>query len=150
MTSPELQNLPPEMQARLAAIVNGMAPGMVKEPQAPAPQPQAPQPQAPQPQWGNQQAPAPAPAPAPAAQTPDNQTPAQPKPPSLYEQIVALRQELAAVAQVQQANSQVTTAIGQAVGQMYQWFQPTHEPAQAGTYSQSFQTSSVNEEDSDY
>jgi hypothetical protein len=144
MSSPELQNLPPEMQARLAAIVNGMAPGMVKEPQAPAPQPQAPQPQAPQPQWGNQQAP------APAAQTPDNQAPAQPKPPSLYEQIVALRQELAAVAQVQQANSQVTTAIGQAVGQMYQWFQPTHESAQAGTYSQSFQTSSVNAEDSDY
>lgn len=141
MTSPELQNLPPEMQARLAAIVNGMAPGMVKEPQAPAPQAQAPQPQ-----WGDQQVPtAPNSAPAEAAQPP-----APPKPPSLYEQIVALRQELAAVAQVQQANSQVTTAIGQAVGQMYQWFQPSNEPTQAGTYSQSFQASSVTDQDSDY
>ena len=116
------------MQARLAAIVNAQAPGMVKEPT---------QPQAPEPQWPVQQAAAPEP-------------PAQPKPPSLYEQIVALRQEVAAVAQVQQANSQVITAIGQAVGQMYQWFQPSNEPAQAGTYSQGFQTSSVNTEDSDY
>jgi hypothetical protein len=129
MTSSALQNLPPEMQARLAAIVNAQAPGMVKEPT---------QPQAPEPQWTAQQA---APAPEP---------PSQPKPPSLYEQIVALRQEVAAVAQVQQANSQVITAIGQAVGQMYQWFQPSNEPAQAGTYSQGFQTSSVNTEDSDY
>ena len=129
MTSSALQNLPPEMQARLAAIVNAQAPGMVKEPS---------QPQAPEPQWTAQQA---APAPEPSA---------QPKPPSLYEQIVALRQEVAAVAQVQQANSQVITAIGQAVGQMYQWFQPSNEPAQAGTYSQGFQTRSVNTEDSDY
>lgn len=128
MTSSALQNLPPEMQARLAAIVNAQAPGMVKEPT---------QPQAPEPQWAAQQAATPEP-------------PAQPKPPSLYEQIVALRQEVAAVAQVQQANSQVITAIGQAVGQMYQWFQPSNEPAQASTYSQGFQTSSVNAEDSDY
>lgn len=129
MTSSALQNLPPEMQARLAAIINAQAPGMVKEPTHP---------QAPEPQFSSQQA---APAPEPVA---------QPKPPSLYEQIVALRQEVAAVAQVQQANSQVITAIGQAVGQMYQWFQPSNEPAQAGTYSQGFQTSSVNTEDSDY
>lgn len=129
MTSPALQNLPPEMQARLAAIVNAQAPGMVNEPT---------QPQAPEPQWNTQQA---APAPEP---------PAQPKPPSLYEQIVALRQEVAAVAQVQQANSQVITAIGQAVGQMYQWFQPSNQSAQTGTYSQGFQTSSVNTEESDY
>lgn len=129
MTSSALQNLPPEMQARLAAIVNAQAPGMVKEPT---------QPQAPEPQWAAQQAAAAA------------EPPAQPKPPSLYEQIVALRQEVAAVAQVQQANSQVITAIGQAVGQMYQWFQPSNEPAQASTYSQGFQTSSVNAEDSDY
>ena len=136
MTSSPLQNLPPEMQARLAAIVNAQAPGMVQEPQA-TPH------QAPEPQWTQQQAAAPAPQPAP-------QTPAKPKPPSLYEQIVALRQEVAAVAQVQQANSQVITAIGQAVGQMYQWFQPSNEPTQAGTYSQSFQASSVNDEDGDY
>ena len=136
--SSALQDLPPEMQARLAAIVNAQAPGMV---QTPAAQPQA-QPQAPEPQWQQQQAAQPsAPAPEP---------PAQPKPPSLYEHIVALRQEVAAVAHVQKANAQVITAIGQAVGQMYQMFQPTGQSAQGGTYSQNFQSSSVEEEDSDY
>lgn len=128
-----LQDLPPEMQARLAAIVNGQAPGMAKVPEAP-------QPQAPEPQWQQQQA-APEPAPAP---------PAQPKPPSLYEHIVALRQEVAHISQVQQANAQVITAIGQAVGQMYQMFQPATQSAQGGTYSQNFQSSAVDEEDSDY
>ena len=130
-----LQDLPPEMQARLAAIVNGQAPGMAKVPEAPKPQPQAPEPQ-----WQQQQ-PAPEPAPAP---------PAQPKPPSLYEHIVALRQEVAHISQVQQANAQVITAIGQAVGQMYQMFQPATQSAQGGTYSQNFQSSAVDEEDSDY
>ena len=128
----QLQDLPPEMQARLASIINSQAPGMAN---APAAQAQAPAPT----QQPQQAAPAP------------QQTPAAPKPPSLYEHIVALRQELAHVTQVQQANAQVITAIGQAVGQMYQMFQPASQSGQAGTYSQNFQSSSVEaEEDSDY
>lgn len=131
----QLQDLPPEMQARLASIINSQAPGMVNAP-AQQPQAQAQPPAQAQPQ--QQSAPAP------------QQPPAAPKPPSLYEHIVALRREVAHITQVQQANAQVITAIGQAVGQMYQMFQPASQSGQAGTYSQNFQSSAVDEEDSDY
>ena len=71
------------------------------------------------------------------------------KPPSLMDHVIALRQEVAALRQQVAANSDVTDAVGQAVGQLYQMFQPSpelpHQSAQAGpTYSDTFQQQAVN------
>lgn len=118
-----LQNLPPEMQERLAQIMAGQAPG--NAPAAPTP-------------------PAPVVAQAPMV-----------KPPSLMDHIIALRQEVAQLKQTVDANSNVVDAVGQAVGTLYQMFQPsaqTNAPgpqvSQGTTYSQSFSQSV--EQDNDY
>ena len=124
MSSNALENLPPEMQARLAQIMaSGQAPVMSGD--GPPPQ----QTQAPQ---------------APPA-------PIQ-KPPSLMDHLLALRQEvdmmrheMAQLNQTIEANSNVVEAVGQAVGTMYQMFQQT--PNQAPTYSQEFQQSQVTDND---
>mgnify|MGYP001410198268 CR=1 FL=1 len=104
--SDALNNLPPEMQARLAQIMAG------QQQQAPAQPTQAPEPP-----------------PAPIV-----------KPPSLMDHVIALRQEVAALRQEAAAQSNVIDAVGQAVGQLYQMFQPSSGAnAQGQTYSQAFQ-----------
>ena len=119
-----LQNLPPEMQERLAQIMAGQQP------------------------TGN----------APAAPTPPPPAVAQAplvKPPSLMDHIIALRQEVAQLKQQVDANSNVVDAVGQAVGTLYQMFQPSAQgnapspqTSQGSTYSQTFQQSV--EQDTDY
>lgn len=119
-----LQNLPPEMQERLAQIMAG------------------------QQVTGN----------APAAPTPPAPVAAQApmvKPPSLMDHIIALRQEVAQLKQQVDANSNVVDAVGQAVGTLYQMFQPsaqTNAPgpsvSQGATYSDAFSQSV--EQDTDY
>ncbi len=113
-----LENLTPEMQARLAQIMAGQQPA---QPQAAPPQPA---PVAPQ-------------QPAPVI-----------KPPSLMDHVIQLRQEVAALRQEVRANSDVVEAVGQAVGQLYQMFQPSPQPnAQGPTFSQGFQQETVDESD---
>ena len=70
------------------------------------------------------------------------------KPPSLMDHIIALRQEVAQLKQQVDANSNVVDAVGQAVGTLYQMFQPSPQanvtrPAvnPGETYSQAFQQS---------
>ena len=59
------------------------------------------------------------------------------RPPSLMDHIIALRQEVAELRQQVHASSQVTEAVGNAVGQMYQMFQQQTEPS---SYSSGFET----------
>ena len=88
----------------------------------------------------------------PVAPAPRQETP---KPPSLMDHVIALRQEVAALrTEVNQsyqqtaASSQVIEAVGNAVAQLYGMFQPSSgEDAQGQTYSQTFQQSL---DDSDY
>mgnify|MGYP006219781211 FL=1 len=129
-----LQNLPPEMQARLAQIMAGAQTPQQQQPAAPAPQVQ-------QPVY--------APQPAEPA--------APPKPPSLIDHVLNMRAEQAVMKEAVMAlnnqmiaNSQVLEAIGQAVGRMYQMFQPSEHAMQDPTYSQNFQNSQLNEQDGDY
>ncbi len=131
--SESLQNLPLEMQQRLAQIMaQGQATGAVNV-QAP---PAAP----PQPGLGNPGALA-------------------PRPPSLMDHLIALRQEVAALrqetdasrqemvqlAQIIQANSGVVEGVGQAVGTIYQMFQQTSNTG--STYSESFTQAPASSED---
>ena len=146
-----MQNLPPELQARLAAVMAGKQqadPGLQAAAAAAAQMQQA---QATELQM--QQAAPPVPvqtqAPAPAPQAP-------PKAPSLVDlmlmvrrDIDALRQEVATLNAQVSAASQVNEAVGHAVGRMYQMFQPSEQAASAPTYSQNFQAQQV-DDDSDY
>ena len=59
------------------------------------------------------------------------------RPPSLMDHIIALRQEVAELRQQVHASAQVTEAVGNAVGQMYQMFQQQTEPS---SYSAGFET----------
>ena len=102
-----IQNLPPEMQQRIAQIIaQGQANG----------QPQQ----------------------AIVSDTPPPGRPIVPdtRPPSLMDHVVALRQEVAQLTQMVQAQGQVTEAVGNAVGQMYQMFQETTAPT---SYSAGFE-----------
>ena len=127
-----LQNLTPEMQERLAQIMAGQQPAG-NAPAAPTP-------------------PAPVAAPTQGLQNPGALAP---RPPSLMDHIIALRGEVAQLKQQVDANSNVVDAVGQAVGTLYQMFQPSAQgnaPSpqvnQGSTYSQSFQQSV--EQDTDY
>ena len=104
MTNINTEGLPPEMQARIAEIIEKAKSNAI--------------------QPVGQQAPA-APAPAPVV-----------RPPSLMDHIIALRQEVAELRQQVHASAQVTEAVGNAVGQMYQMFQQQTEPT---SYSSTFQ-----------
>lgn len=109
MASVNTEGLPPEMQQRIAQIIEG-----------------AKQKAAQQPKQADQQTAPEQPAPQPEA----------PRQPSLMEHAVALRQEVAVarqeiaalrqenqvLAQQLTANSQVVDAVGNAVGQLYQMF----------------------------
>ena len=105
MTNINTEGLPPEMQARIADIIekaksNAIQPVGAQAPVAPPP-------------------------PAPIQ-----------RPPSLMDHVIALRQEVAALRQEVNASSQVTEAVGNAVGSMYQMFQQQTEPT---SYSSAFQ-----------
>ena len=104
MTNINTEGLPPEMQARIADII--------EKAKANAIQPVT------------QQAPVAPPA-APVA-----------RPPSLMDHIIALRQEVDQLRNEVHATAQVTEAVGNAVGTMYQMFQAQTEPT---TYSSGFQ-----------
>lgn len=118
MSSVNTDGLPPEMQARIAQIIEGAKQKANAAMAAQAASPQL-QPE-PQPE------PAPAPAPAPT--------------PNLMDHTIALRQEVAAMSQQVAAIGQVTEAVGQAVGQLYAMFQQQTTPTDQGpTYSESFQ-----------
>ena len=80
------EGLPPEMQQRIAEIIEK---AKTQQPQAPA--------------------------------QPQQQAPIQ-RPPTLMDHTVALRQEVAALRNELHAVAQVTDAVGQAVGQLYQTF----------------------------
>lgn len=115
-----LENLPPEMQARLAQIMAGQAP-----------------PETPHQAAIQQSAPEPAPAPAPPV-----------KIPSLMDHVIALRQEVAALRSQIDAQSNVVDAVGQAVGTLYQMFQPSATaPDQGSTFGQNFQQQQVDASD---
>jgi hypothetical protein len=109
MSNINTEGLPIEMQARIAEIIEKAKSNAI--------------------QPVGQQAPAPAPAataPAPIV-----------RPPSLMDHIIALRQEVAELRQQVHASGQVTEAVGNAVGQMYQMFQQQTEPS---SYSAGFET----------
>ena len=112
MSNINTEGLPPEMQARIADII--------QQAKASAIQPVG------------QQAPAAPPA-APVA-----------RPPSLMDHIIALRQEVAELRQQVHASGQVTEAVGNAVGQMYQMFQQQTEPS---SYSSAFETAQPSQVD---
>jgi len=121
MTNINTEGLPPEMQARIADIiekakanaVNPGAPGLV-----PTVPPSVPQP------------------PAPIQ-----------RPPSLMDHVIALRQEVDQLRQQVAAVGQVSEAVGNAVGQMYAMFQQQTTLTDTGsTYSQNFQEQVTDED----
>ena len=70
------------------------------------------------------------------------QPPAAPiaRPPSLMDHVIALRQEVDQLRQQVAAVGQVSEAVGNAVGQMYAMFQQQTTPTDTGaTYSENFQ-----------
>ena len=110
-----IENLPPEMQARLAAIMAGQQ---------------------------HQENAAAAQAPGPTQAVPSQPAAPVVKPPSLMDHVIALRQEVAELRQQVAANSDVVEAVGQAVGQLYQMFQQTPQTnAPSQTFGQNFQQS---------
>ena len=117
MSNVNTDGLPPEMQARIAQIIEG---AKVKAQQNF------------QPESPHQAAIAPS-APRPAA-------PPVPAPPSLMDHTIALRQEVANLSEQVAAIGQVTEAVGNAVGQLYAMFhQQTTVTDQGTTYSENFQ-----------
>ena len=104
MTNINTEGLPPEMQARIADIIEKAKSNAI--------------------QPVGTQAPAVPPA-APIA-----------RPPSLMDHIIALRGEVDQLRNEVHATAQVTEAVGNAVGNMYQMFQAQTEPT---SYSSTFQ-----------
>ena len=121
MSNINTAGLPPEMQARIAEIIekakaNAVQPAGTVPVQAPAPQPQ---------------------------QGLVNPGALAPRQPSLMDHIIALRGEVAELRQENldlrqqvHASAQVTEAVGNAVGAMYAMFQQQTEPS---SYSSAFQ-----------
>ena len=115
MTNINTEGLPPEMQARIAEIIEKAKANAV-QPMAPAAPTQ--------------------PGPV-AAQGLQNPGALAPRPPSLMDHIIALRQEVAELRQQVHASAQVTEAVGNAVGAMYAMFQADTQPT---NYSSQFET----------
>ena len=77
------------------------------------------------------------------------QPPAAPiaRPPSLMDHVIALRQEVDQLRQQVAAVGQVSEAVGNAVGTMYQMFQQQTTVTDSGaTYSQNFQEQGTDED----
>ena len=108
MSNVNTDGLPPEMQARIAQIIEQAKTNVVA---APAQQPAA---------------------------------PLAPKPPTLMDHVILLRQEVDVLNQKIDAMGQVTEAVGNAVGQLYQMF---HQQTETSTYSENFQTQQGVDED---
>ena len=109
MTNSNLQNLPPEMQARLADIltqVNAIVPTNTANTTVSS-----------------------------GVQT--NQVPT--RAPSLMDHTIALRQEVSQLSQQVYATGQVVEAVGQAVGELYQLFQTQTETTDYSTNYQTQQ-----------
>ena len=122
MSNVNTDGLPPEMQERIAQIIEG---AKVKAQQNF------------QPESPHQAAIAQPAAPAPVVRTP-----------SLMDHTIQLRQEVAHLTQRVEAMGQVTEAVGNAVGQLYATFQQQTTVTNPGTtYSQNFQ---AQVEDGDY
>ena len=120
MSNVNTDGLPPEMQARIAQIIEG-----AKAKAVAAHQPQYP------PESPHQAA---------IAQPAAPVAPPAPPVPNLMDHTIALRQEVAALSQQVTAMGQVVEACGQAVGAMYSMFQSQTTPTDQGsTYSQNFQ-----------
>ena len=116
MSSVNTDGLPPEMQARIAQIIEGAKQKAVAAQQGPDPEYVA------------------------APETPHQAAIAAPQAPNLMDHTIALRQEVAAMRQQLDAVGQVTEAVGQAVGQLYAIFQQQTTPTdQSATYSSQFQ-----------
>ena len=109
MSNINMEGLPPEMQARIADVI--------EKANASAVQPA-----------GS--------VPVQAQQGLTNPGALAPRPPSLMDHIISLRQEVSELRQQVHATAQVTEAVGNAVGQMYQMFQQQTEPS---SYSSAFQ-----------
>ena len=99
MANANMDGLPPEMQARIAQIIEGAKAQAVQQPAPPAPEPPAAAPVAP-----------------------------PVKQPNLMDHVIMLRQEVDAMRSEVHAVAQVTDAVGQAVGQLYSMFQSHTEP----------------------
>ena len=99
MTNINTEGLPPEMQARIAQIIEGAK----QKVQAESPH-QA------------------------AIQPPQPVAPPAPPAPSLMDHTIELRQEVAALREQLTAIAQVTDAVGQAVGQLYSMFHQQTQP----------------------
>ena len=111
MSQVNMEGLPPEMQQRIAQIIEG-----AKQKQTAAPV---------------------QPGQAIGAEHFQKQQAPIAKQPSLMDHTIALRQEVAALSAQLNAVAQVTDAVGQAVGQMYQMFQTQTEVTD---YSSNYQT----------
>ena len=80
-----------------------------------------------------------------ATPEPTPSAPLAPKPPTLMDHVILLRQEVNVLNQKIDAMGQVTEAVGNAVGQLYQMF---HQQTETSTYSSQFQTQQgVDDED---
>jgi HAMP domain-containing protein len=114
MTNVNTDGLPPEMQARIAQIIEQAKSNVADtRPSNPVP-------------------------------APVQDAPLAPKPPTLMDHVILLRQEVAALRQELNAMGQVTEAVGNAVGQLYQMF---HQQTETSTYSSQFQTQQDVDED---
>ena len=127
MSNVNTDGLPPEMQARIAQIIEGAKQKAIAQhqhlPESPH-QAAIAQPPAPV---------APTPPPAPVPNLMDHTI-------ALRGEVAELRNELASVSQQVTAMGQVVEACGQAVGAMYSMFQQQTTPTDSGgTYSQNFQ-----------
>ena len=121
MSNINTEGLPPEMQARIAEIIE-----QAKQNAVPAQPPGL--------------------VPTVPAGVPTPPAPIQ-RPPSLMDHVIALRQEVDQLRQQVAAVGQVSEAVGNAVGQMYQMFQQRTTPTDTGaTYSQNFQDQMTDED----
>ena len=118
MTNINTEGLPPEMQARIADIIE-KAKANVGQPAAPAAPTQ------------------PGPVAAPGALAS--------RPPSLMDHIIALRQEVDQLRNEVHATAQVTEAVCNAVGQMYAMFQQQTEPTNYSSQFQEAQPSQIDD-----
>lgn len=110
--------LPPEMQARIAQIIEKAKENAVSPAQADSPHQ--------------------------AAIAPPTPTP---PPPSLMDHTIALRQEVASMSQQMAAMGQVVDAVGQAVGQLYAMFQQQTQPTSYSAAFQAGQQQQVEDGD---
>ena len=134
MSNVNTDGLPPEMQQRIAQIIEGAKQKAVQAGVSS---------NAVQQQQGSPDAVAPSAPAAPPARVPSLMDHSI----AMRQEINALRQEVASLSQQLNAVAQVVDACGQAVGQLYATFQATTAPSDpSATYSSQFQDS-VTEDD---